>query len=92
MMTPAYICIHNSITYMKFNLKRIIPLIIFIISIVPLQAQMLRMVVHTTEQSLAITEMRPDMVISSEVVEAWSCEWVDEQPTFPGGTNALVHL
>ena len=92
MMTPAYICIHNSITYMKFNLKRIIPLIIFIISIVPLQAQMLRMVVHTTEQSLAITEMRPDMVISSEVVEAWSCEWVDEQPTFPGGTNALVHF
>lgn len=55
-------------------------------------AQMLRLSVHTTSQSVAIVEKRGDYIPEPpEQIEVYMSDAVDEPPTFPGGYNALIH-
>ncbi len=55
-------------------------------------AQMRRIAVHTTDQSLALTEINPGHNFCADVIEAYDFETVDEPPTFPGGYGALMQF
>ncbi len=54
-------------------------------------AQMRRINLHTTSQTLAMTDIHtvPQMYVG-ETIEAYDCDMVDVPPTFPGGYGALV--
>lgn len=56
------------------------------------RAQMRRIVAHTTEQSLAMTDLEEMQAqqFSAEIVEVYEYEMVDVPPMFPGGNNAMV--
>lgn len=53
---------------------------------------MRRIAVHTTDQSLALTEINPGHNFCADVIEAYDFETVDEPPTFPGGYGALMQF
>ena len=47
---------------------------------------MRRIAVHTTDQSLALTEINPGHNFCADVIEAYDFETVDEPPHFPADT------
>ncbi len=61
--------------------------------IISAPAQARRIVAHTTQQSLAMTDIQEmQHSFSAEIIEAYEYEMVDEPPMFPGGNNALVQF
>lgn len=54
-------------------------------------AQIRRINLHTTSQTIAMTDVHsvPQMY-AGETIEAYDCDVVDVPPTFPGGYGALV--
>ncbi len=58
---------------------------------VHVSAQMRRMNLHTTSQTLAMTDVHTvPQVYAGEIIEAYDCDMVDVPPTFPGGYGALM--
>lgn len=55
-------------------------------------AQMRRIAVHTTDQTLALTEIHHGHNFCADIIEAYDFETVDEPPTFPGGYGALMQF
>lgn len=62
-------------------------------------AQMRRVAMHTTDQSIAMAETCcarqqpcPQQHRGTEILEVYDFESVDTPPTFPGGYNAMVHF
>lgn len=73
------------------NLRLTIVSLLAATGIIAAQAQARRIVAHTTQQSLAMTDIREmQQTFSAEIIEAYEYEMVDEPPMFPGGNNALV--
>lgn len=74
------------------TLSRLILIAVIVITAFPGNAQMRRIAVHTTDQSLALTEINPGRNFSADIIEAYDFETVDEPPTFPGGYGALMQF
>ncbi len=54
-------------------------------------AQIRRINLHTTSQTLAMTDVHSvPQVYTGEIIEAYDCDVVDVPPTFPGGYGALM--
>ncbi len=74
-----------------FNLRLIILSLLAAGGIITAPAQARRIIAHTTQQTLAMTDIREmQQSFSAEIIEAYEYEMVDEPPMFPGGNNALV--
>ena len=61
---------------------------VFLVAVVclPASAQIRRINLHTTSQTLAMTDIHTSpQVYVSEIIEAYDCESVDVPPTYPGG-------
>ena len=66
---------------------------VFLVAVVclPASAQIRRINLHTTSQTLAMTDIHTSpQVYVSEIIEAYDCESVDVPPTYPGGYGALI--
>ncbi len=59
---------------------------------VPASAQLQRIMVHTTAQSMAMTDQYSTIEFTAEIIEAYQNEYTDEPATFPGGNIALMHF
>lgn len=59
---------------------------------VPASAQLQRIMVHTTAQSMAMTDRYSSVEFTTEIIEAYQNEYTDEPATFPGGNIALMHF
>lgn len=54
-------------------------------------AQIKRINLRTTSQTLAMTDMHSmSTILEGETIEAYDCDMVDVPPTFPGGYGALM--
>jgi len=54
-------------------------------------AQMRRINLHTTSQTLAMTYIHTEpQIYVGETIEAYDCDMVDVPPAFPGGFGALM--
>ena len=73
-------------------LSQLITTMIVLLAFVPASAQMRRIAVHTTDQSIALTQVAPVHDFSADIIEAYDFETVDEPPTFPGGYGALMQF
>lgn len=74
-----------------FNLRLIIFSLLAAGGIITAPAQARRIIAHTTQQTLAMTDIQEmQQSFSAEIIEAYEYEMVDEPPMFPGGNNALV--
>lgn len=87
-----YICnTFQPLTMNILNLRFIIISLLTAGGIIAAPAQVRRIVAHTTQQSLAMTDIQEmQQTFSAEIIEVYEYEMVDEPPMFPRGNNALV--
>jgi TonB family protein len=67
-------------------------LTLMLLAALPTNAQMRRIALHTTCQSIALTRENPGKNIGSDIIEAYDYDMVDEPPTFPGGYGAMMQF
>lgn len=76
-----------------FNLRLIILSLLAAGGIITAPAQARRIIAHTTQQTLAMTDIQEmQQSFSAEIIEAYEYEMVDEPPMFPGGNMPWCNI